>query len=72
MARVHLIEKKGGQAGAFPCNVLDEEQLQTIAAEIQKRWGNINLLLNGAGGNDPRTSTDKEFLEAEERRLART
>ena len=65
-ARVRSIEEKGGQARAFACNVLEEEQLQEVASQIRGLWGEVDLLLNGAGGNDPRTSTDKEFLEEQD------
>lgn len=65
-ARACSIGKTGGQARAFPCNVLDEKQLREVASEINGLWGRVDLLLNGAGGNDQRTSTDKEFLEEQD------
>ena len=65
-ARARSIQEKGGQAQAFACSVLDEKSLQEVASQITGLWGSVDLLLNGAGGNDPRTSTEKEFLEAED------
>jgi NAD(P)-dependent dehydrogenase (short-subunit alcohol dehydrogenase family) len=64
--RVRYIEKQGGQARAYVCSVLEEEELQNVDSEIRELWGGVDLLLNGAGGNDPRTSTEKEFLEPED------
>jgi len=65
-ARARLIEQAGGQAQAFACSVLDEPALREVAAEVESLWGGVDFLLNGAGGNDPRTSTDREFLEPED------
>lgn len=45
------IEQEGGEAMAVSASVLDEEQLQAARAEIVDRWGRIDVLVNGAGGN---------------------
>ena len=59
------IQKVGGQALAKACNVLDKEQLADCCSGIKTQWGSIDLLITGAGGNDPRSTTDNEFLESE-------
>ncbi|HUX50110.1 MAG TPA: SDR family oxidoreductase [Spirochaetia bacterium] len=52
-----------GSASAFACDVLDEESLERCYQDICNRWGGVDLLINGAGGNNPAGSTDVEFLE---------
>jgi NAD(P)-dependent dehydrogenase (short-subunit alcohol dehydrogenase family) len=55
-----------GDAKAFQCDVLDEDSLRNCYREICSLWGRVDALINGAGGNNPRGSTDKEFLESED------
>jgi NAD(P)-dependent dehydrogenase (short-subunit alcohol dehydrogenase family) len=62
--RAESIRKAGGTAEAFACNVLDEGQLRGVYARVCSLWNSPDLLINGAGGNDPRGSTTLEFLEA--------
>ncbi len=62
-ARVEGIQGEGGTARAFPCSVLDLEELKTQYRKICDLWGEPDILINGAGGNHPKGSTDKEFFE---------
>ena len=48
------INANGGQAIAVGCNVLDV---------IAEKLGTCDILLNGAGGNNPKGTTTKETLE---------
>ena len=64
--REKAIIDAGGEAKAFCCNVLEEEQLKKSLEEIRDLWGVPELLINGAGGNNPLGSTTKEFLETED------
>ena len=57
------ITEEGGIAKAYACNVLEKENLAACHAEILKDLGPCDLLLNGAGGNNPRATTDKEYFE---------
>ena len=52
-----------GTALAFGCDVLDAVQLRECCEAISAAWGPPDLLINGAGGNDPRGSTSVEFEE---------
>ncbi len=61
--RAQSITAAGGTAVALGCNVLDAAQLRQCCAAIAARWGTPDLLINGAGGNDPRGSTSVEFEE---------
>ena len=63
-ATAEAIRKAGGEAKAFPCNVLKEEQLSHCYDEIVSLWGTPDFLINGAGGNDPRGTTTNEFFDA--------
>lgn len=55
------IIEEGGIAKAYKCNCLDKESCFSVAAEVEKDLGKCDLLLNGAGGNNPRATTDKEY-----------
>ena len=62
--RAQAITRSGGTALAFGCDVLDAVQLRQCCDSISSAWGPPDLLINGAGGNDPRGSTSAEFEEA--------
>ena len=56
------IVAEGGTAKAFKCNVLDKENCYTVADEVMAEFGPCDILLNGAGGNNARATTDKEYF----------
>jgi len=60
---VRKIEQAGGQALAKSCNVLEPDNLQECQRAICQSWGTVDLLITGAGGNDPRGTTSEEFLD---------
>lgn len=43
------------------CDCLVKEQIVAAKAQINAKWGKVNFLINGAGGNNPRATTDNEF-----------
>ena len=57
------IVEEGGVAKAYKCNVLDKEVCYAVADQVQADLGPCDILLNGAGGNNPRATTDKEYFE---------
>jgi len=57
------IVAEGGIAKAYKCNVLDKAICESVAAEVEKDFGSCDILINGAGGNNPRATTDKEYFE---------
>lgn len=61
-AVAETIRKSGGNAEAFACNVLDRKSLEEARDGILKRFGSIDILINGAGGNNPRATTDIETM----------
>jgi NAD(P)-dependent dehydrogenase (short-subunit alcohol dehydrogenase family) len=61
--RAQALTRSGGTALAFGCDVLDAVQLRRCSDAVSAAWGPPDLLINGAGGNDPRGSTSVEFAE---------
>ena len=57
------IVKEGGCAKAYACNVLDKDICFGVAEQVKADLGPCDILLNGAGGNNPRATTDKEYYE---------
>ena len=55
------IVAEGGVAKAYKCNVLDKESCNAVADAVKADLGLCDILLNGAGGNNPRATTDKEY-----------
>ncbi|MBQ7624437.1 MAG: SDR family oxidoreductase [Clostridia bacterium] len=61
------INASGGAAKAYKANVLEKEALTKVKKQINADFGKCSLLLNGAGGNSPKCTTDhEEFLEGDE------
>lgn len=60
------ITAEGGIAKAYQCNVLDKDICTQVALEIEKDLGSCDILINGAGGNNPRATTDKEYFEPQD------
>lgn len=53
-------------AGGFVCkgykaNVLDSELLESVHQAVLSDLGSCDILINGAGGNNPRATTDNEY-----------
>jgi len=53
----------GGIAMGFKADVLDKAMLIKAKEQINKEFGLINLLINGAGGNSPKATTQLEKME---------
>lgn len=57
------INADGGVAIAVDCNVLEKESMENARNIINEKLGTCDILLNGAGGNNPKGTTTKETLE---------
>ncbi|MBR0424761.1 MAG: SDR family oxidoreductase [Clostridia bacterium] len=57
------IVEEGGVAKAYACDVLDKDVCYAVADQVCRDLGPCDILLNGAGGNNPRATTDKEYFE---------
>jgi NAD(P)-dependent dehydrogenase (short-subunit alcohol dehydrogenase family) len=59
------IAAEGNEALAVQANVLEAESLNTALAQILERYGRVDILVNGAGGNrrEATTSPDLSFFD---------
>ena len=53
----------GGIAKAYKANVLEKESLEDVKKAINQDLGSVDILINGAGGNNPRATTSNETHE---------
>ena len=60
------INAAGGTAAAFEMNVLQKDSIVKAQAEIHEKFGTVTILLNGAGGNNPKGTTDREYCTPED------
>ncbi|MBE5747186.1 MAG: SDR family oxidoreductase [Clostridiales bacterium] len=61
-AAAAVAEAIGDNAIAIRCNCLDKESIIEAKKSINESFGAVNFLINGAGGNNPRASTDNETM----------
>ncbi|WP_044470203.1 SDR family oxidoreductase [Mannheimia massilioguelmaensis] len=55
------INTAGGIAKAYQTNVLELDNIKTVRDQIAADFGTCDILINGAGGNSPKATTDNEF-----------
>jgi len=53
----------GGEAMAVYVDVTNKASIIAAHEEVLKAYGKCDILINGAGGNNPRATTDKEYFE---------
>lgn len=56
------IAAEGRIAKGYQANVLEKDSLKAAHEKILKELGACDILINGAGGNHPRATTDKEYF----------
>lgn len=56
------IVKEGFIAKAYECNVLNKESIEEAHTNIIRDLGSCDILINGAGGNNPKATTDNEYF----------
>ena len=61
-AAAKYAEEIGENAIAIRCNCLDKESIIEAKKTVNESFGEVNFLINGAGGNNPRASTDNETM----------
>ena len=59
------IRAQGGDAIAVGVNVTDAESVAAAHEAVLAAYGPCDILINGAGGNDPSASTDEEYFSPE-------
>ncbi len=55
-------DEVGSNAIAVKCNCLDKNSIIEAKKIINKKFGKVNFLINGAGGNSPKATTDNEYM----------
>jgi NAD(P)-dependent dehydrogenase (short-subunit alcohol dehydrogenase family) len=58
--RVRSIQQQGGTAGFFSADALDQNSLIATREALLNRFGAPTILVNAAGGNDPRVTVTPE------------
>ena len=64
-AAVERMGELSKRVAFFECNVLDRDSIAKTAEAVAKRYGKLDCLVNGAGGNKPTatTSADNKFFD---------
>ena len=57
------IKAMGGDAIAVQVDVTDKVSVEAAHQEVLAKYGKCDILINGAGGNNARANTDKEYFE---------
>ena len=60
------INAEGGVAKAYACNCLDKASIQACHDLVVQELGPCDILVNGAGGNNPKATTDNEYFHMED------
>ena len=63
------ITKNGGTAIGIGTNVLEKESLENAKSIINDKFGTVDILLNGAGGNNPKGTTSKDYYNIGDEKL---
>jgi NAD(P)-dependent dehydrogenase (short-subunit alcohol dehydrogenase family) len=54
------IRAGGGDAIGVACNVLDKASIEAAAQAVLAKFGRVDVLINGAGGNKPQATSNPE------------
>lgn len=60
------ITGRGYIAKGYCCNVLEKDSVKAARDKIAEELGTCDILINGAGGNHPKATTDDEFFLPED------
>ncbi|MGL4949023.1 MAG: SDR family oxidoreductase, partial [Anaeroplasmataceae bacterium] len=66
------ITSAGFVAKTYKCNVLEKDSIKAAHEAILKDLGKCDILINGAGGNNPKANTDEEFFSNEKKEGVKT
>ena len=54
----------GHEAAAFQVDVTDAASVEAAHQAVLAKYGKCDILINGAGGNHPKATTDQEYFDA--------
>ena len=60
-----ITDEIGENAIAVRCDCLNKDSIIAAKENIEEAFGKVNFLINGAGGNNPRATTDNETMSPE-------
>ena len=63
------INKDGGKAIGVAANVLDKESLEAAKSIVNEKLGSVDILLNGAGGNNPKGTTTNDYYDPKDENI---
>jgi NAD(P)-dependent dehydrogenase (short-subunit alcohol dehydrogenase family) len=68
---VEAIRATGGDAIGIACNVMEKAALEQAHEEILRTFSSIDILINGAGGNQPgaTTSPERSFFDLDKQAI---
>ena len=61
-AAQEVAESIGENAIGIGTNCLVKDSIIAAREVIHEKWGKVNFLINGAGGNNPRASSENEYM----------
>lgn len=57
-----IADEIGENAIAIRCNCLDKESIKSAYSTVIEAFGHVDILINGAGGNNPKATCDNEYM----------
>lgn len=60
-----IADEIGENAIAVRCDCLNKDSIIAAKENVEEAFGKVNFLINGAGGNNPRATTDNETMTAD-------
>jgi len=55
------LDSAEGEYEVYKCDVLDKSSIESCKDKIIQRFGKLDILINGAGGNHPKSTTSAEM-----------
>lgn len=55
------LDAASGDYDVFKCDVLDKSSIESCRDKILQRFGKLDILINGAGGNHPKSTTNADM-----------
>lgn len=59
---VESIKSKGHEAIGYSVDVLNKDDLKRVREDLKEQFGTCDILINGAGGNDPKATTSHDYF----------